>query len=78
MGTHMCPFFYRIIWYIGDEQMEKNESKTKYVVFVLLGAISYGVLSTFVKLAYSEGFTLGQIIFSQAGIGCLFLWVLTF
>lgn len=58
--------------------MKKNESKTKYVVFVLLGAISYGVLSTFVKLAYSEGFTLGQIIFSQAGIGCLFLWILTF
>jgi drug/metabolite transporter (DMT)-like permease len=58
--------------------MEKNESKTKYIFFVLLGAISYGVLSTFVKLAFSEGFTLGQIIFSQAGIGCLFLWILIF
>lgn len=58
--------------------MEKNESKTKYILFVLLGAISYGVLSTFVKLAFSEGFTLGQIIFSQAGIGCLFLWILIF
>ena len=58
--------------------MEKNESKTKHIIFVLLGAISYGVLSTFVKLVYGEGFTLGQIVFSQAGIGCLVLWLLVF
>lgn len=58
--------------------MEKNESTAKYIIFVLLGAISYGVLSTFVKLAYGEGFTLGQIVFSQAGIGFLVLWLLVF
>ncbi|WP_028854877.1 EamA family transporter [Psychrilyobacter atlanticus] len=58
--------------------MEKNESTTKYIIFVLLGAVSYGVLSTFVKLAYGEGFTLGQIVFSQAGIGCLVLWLMVF
>ncbi|MGB6130007.1 MAG: EamA family transporter, partial [Psychrilyobacter sp.] len=58
--------------------MKKNESITKYMVFVLLGASSYGVLSTFVKLAYGEGFTLGEIVFSQTGIGCLVLWLMVF
>ncbi|OQY43051.1 MAG: hypothetical protein B6227_00100 [Fusobacteriia bacterium 4572_74] len=75
----MCAlFFIGLFKKIGDEKMKKNKSTTKYIIFVLLGAVSYGVLSTFVKLAYDDGFTLGQIVFSQAGIGCLVLWLLVF
>lgn len=31
----------------------------KYKISVLVGAIYYGILSTIVKLAYGEGFSLG-------------------
>lgn len=79
LWAHMCAlFFIELFKKLGDEKMKKNESTTKYIIFVLLGAVSYGVLSTFVKLAYDDGFTLGQIVFSQAGIGCLVLWLLVF
>lgn len=37
----------------------------KYLIAVFLGAASYGILSTFVVLAYGEGFTLGEVVGSQ-------------
>lgn len=43
---------------------------------VFLGACSFGVLSTFVKLAYKEGFTLGEVTGSQVFFGLVILWVL--
>ncbi|WP_276354873.1 EamA family transporter [Cohnella caldifontis] len=39
------------------------------IIVVLLGAASYGLLSTFVKLAYQAGFTPGEVIGSQATLG---------
>ncbi len=41
----------------------------KGVVLVGLGASSYGMLATFVKLAYKEGYTTGEVIFSQYFLG---------
>ncbi|MEW4151487.1 hypothetical protein Q0N88_14915 [Bacillus thuringiensis] len=37
----------------------------RYSLLVLLGACSYGILAIFVKLAYAEGFSLGEVIGSQ-------------
>jgi len=41
---------------------------------VFLGACSFGILSTFVKLAYAEGFTLGDVTGTQVFFGLLILW----
>lgn len=43
---------------------------------VLVGAVSFGILSTFVKKAYSQGFTLGEVTGIQAAMGMIFLWAL--
>ncbi len=46
------------------------------IAFVLLGACSFGILSTFVKLAYNEGFTLGDVTGTQVFFGLIILWVI--
>lgn len=46
------------------------------IVLVFLGACSFGVLSTFVKLAYKEGFTLGDVTGAQVFFGLVVLWTL--
>lgn len=50
----------------------------KGILLVLLGACSFGILSTIVKLGYQEGFTLGELCSVQAGFGMLALWALHF
>lgn len=50
---------------------------TKYISMVLAGAVSYGILSSFVKLAYGQGYNPAEIAFAQAFIGALLLWTLT-
>jgi drug/metabolite transporter (DMT)-like permease len=54
------------------------EDKTlwKGVVWVAIGAISYGVLATMVKLAYLEGYSTESVTFSQFGVGTLVLGLL--
>ncbi|MFD2672092.1 EamA family transporter [Marinicrinis sediminis] len=49
----------------------------KYIVFVFLGACSYGILSTFVKLAYDDGFTVQQVVGSQMLYGALMMGVMS-
>lgn len=44
---------------------------------VFAGACSFGILSTFVKVAYGEGYTTAGIAFSQAAMGMAVLWVLS-
>lgn len=44
-------------------------------IFVFFGACSYGVLSTFVVLAYAAGFSLNDVIGSQMVIGAILLWL---
>jgi drug/metabolite transporter (DMT)-like permease len=48
---------------------------TKYILMVLGGACSYGMLSTFVKLANREGYGAAEISLSQATIGMVVLWL---
>ncbi|MCY4780092.1 DMT family transporter [Sphingobacterium sp. UT-1RO-CII-1] len=51
-----------------------NKDKIKGIIAVFLGAASFGILSTFVKKAYAEGFSLGEITGIQALFGMLILW----
>lgn len=44
-------------------------------ILVLLGAVSFGFLSTIVKFAYANGYTLGEITGSQAFTGMIILWL---
>jgi len=50
----------------------------KGIFLVFLGACSFGILSTFVKLAYHDGYTLGDVTGAQAFFGAVILWVLFF
>jgi len=52
-----------------------SKSRWKAIWFVLLGAASYGVLSTFVKLGYGQGFSADEITGSQVLFGCIILWL---
>ncbi|MDH2881837.1 EamA family transporter [Bacillus cytotoxicus] len=49
----------------------------RYSLLVLLGACSYGVLAIFVKFAYAEGFSLGEVVGSQYLFGWLILLSIT-
>lgn len=51
---------------------------TRYIFMVFAGACSFGILSTFVKLAYREGYSAAEISLSQAFTGLLVLWVFHF
>ncbi|MDQ8006211.1 MAG: DMT family transporter [Pedobacter sp.] len=46
----------------------------KGIILVLFGACSFGILSTFVKLAYAEGYSLGDVTGTQALFGAILLW----
>ncbi|MBA9026830.1 MULTISPECIES: EamA family transporter [Bacillaceae] len=46
----------------------------KGIIYIILGACSYGVLSTFVKLAYKDGFIVNDVVGIQMFIGALLLW----
>ncbi|AKD05190.1 DMT family transporter [Pontibacter korlensis] len=46
------------------------------VAMVFFGACSFGVLSTFVKLAYKEGFDLGEVTGTQVFFGLIILWTI--
>ncbi|MEC0266180.1 EamA family transporter [Paenibacillus anseongense] len=48
----------------------------KYYLFVLAGACSFGLLSTFVKKAYESGFQVGEVVGSQNLFGVLMIWIL--
>ena len=45
-------------------------------LFIALGASSFGMLATFVKMAYQEGFTTAEVTLSQFGLGFLGLLIL--
>lgn len=49
----------------------------KYVIYVFLGACSYGVLSSIVKLAYTHGYNLGEVVGTQMLWGTLITWAIS-
>lgn len=48
-----------------------RKSKIKGVILIALGASSYGMLATFVKMAYTEGFTTPEVTIAQFVYGIL-------
>jgi drug/metabolite transporter (DMT)-like permease len=48
----------------------------QYALVVFLGGCCYGILSTFVKLAYSAGFSVTEVTGGQYLFGALLTWVL--
>jgi len=46
-------------------------------LFIALGASSYGMLATFVKMAYQEGFSTAEVTFSQYIMGFTGLFILS-
>ncbi len=52
--------------------------KFKGAIAVFVGAASFGILSTFVKKAYSSGYSLGEVTGIQAFLGMVILWCLHF
>jgi drug/metabolite transporter (DMT)-like permease len=50
----------------------------KGILFVLIGAASYGVLATIVKLSYHQGYDVSEVTFAQYSVGLVALWLLTF
>lgn len=48
----------------------------KWRLLVLFGAMSFGILSTIVKLAYGQGFDVSQVVMSQLWLGALICWLL--
>jgi len=46
-------------------------------ILVALGASSYGMLATFVKMAYQEGFSTAEVTLSQFSLGFTGLFILT-
>ncbi|WP_019911281.1 EamA family transporter [Paenibacillus sp. HW567] len=49
---------------------------SKYLLSVLAGAMSYGILSTIVVLAYGKGYQLGEVVGTQLLTGCILAWLL--
>jgi drug/metabolite transporter (DMT)-like permease len=45
-------------------------------IIVLVGAASYGVLATFVKVGYAMGFSVAEVTGSQMFFGALILWLI--
>lgn len=50
----------------------------KGVILVLFGACSFGILSTFVKLAYADCYSLSDVTGTQAFFGAIILWLCYF
>ncbi|ASA26271.1 EamA family transporter [Paenibacillus donghaensis] len=48
----------------------------KYLISVLVGAMSYGILSTIVVLAYGKGYSLGEVVGTQLLTGFILAWLL--
>ncbi|GAB3048880.1 EamA family transporter [Virgibacillus ainsalahensis] len=50
--------------------------KNKGIIFVLIGAASFGFTPIFAKLAFGNGYSLGQLNIAQMIISFLFLWTI--
>lgn len=49
-----------------------------YALIVFLGGCSYGILSTFVKLAYDAGYSAAEVTGGQYLFGMMLIWFLVF
>lgn len=61
---------------MNQQESRRKEGLTKGVVFVILGASSYGILATLVKISYRAGYTTAEVNLAQYAIGVFVLWLL--
>jgi drug/metabolite transporter (DMT)-like permease len=54
-----------------------KSQRLKGSIFIVLGAACYGMLGTFVKMAYHDGFNTAEVTVSQFAIGFAVLLILT-
>ncbi len=54
----------------------KNNQSIIYVIMILMGAASYGMLSPIVKLAIGDGWSIKALTFVQVLSGAVFLWAI--
>src|SRR5690625_1547018 len=47
-----------------------------YALCAFLGGVSFGIPSTFVKIAYGKGFSTADVIGAQFLFGAVFLWII--
>jgi drug/metabolite transporter (DMT)-like permease len=64
------------MWLFFMRKELKMMKNSKYALCVFLGGCSYGILSTFVKLAYRSHFTSHQVTGAQYLFGVMVLWVI--
>ncbi|MFC7062030.1 EamA family transporter [Halobacillus seohaensis] len=53
-------------------------SQKRAILFVLIGAASFGFTPIFVKLGFRQGYSLGEINITQMSVAFIVLWLLTF
>lgn len=63
------------MWMQGPEEVYSVNRFTASLL-VLIGAASFGLLSTFVKLGYQAGFSPAEVTGSQVLFGCAGLWLM--
>ncbi|KYG62453.1 permease [Bdellovibrio bacteriovorus] len=60
----------------GSNQTSRSPKLLSGILMILIGSSSYGMLSTFVKLAYKHGHTTAEVTVAQFGWGVLILTLL--
>lgn len=60
------------------QQSQKSSNLLTGILLIFIGASSYGMLSTFVKLSYKEGYTTAEVTGSQFVWGVVVLSILAF
>lgn len=68
-----CSLLYTFVW---TKNKFLVEIMNKYILVVALGALSFGMLSSFAKIAYGEGYTAAEVTLTQALMGTLILWTI--
>lgn len=53
-----------------------NKLSLKGLFLVALGASSYGIVATFVKMGHADGYSTGELVFAQALVGTLVIVLL--
>lgn len=53
--------------------MKNTISKSFATILVLTASLAYGTLSTTVKLAYKDGFSVGEMVFGQISLAFIFM-----
>jgi drug/metabolite transporter (DMT)-like permease len=65
----LCGFF-------ASKKGGNNLKKWHYALIVFLGGCCYGILSTFVKLAYEAGYSVTEVTGGQYLFGTIIIWFL--